>query len=266
MVPRWCGESSKRIHDRASHMMIDRQRAASLGRETVLILKRGHYVTDSGETVDLAHQVQRAVDGTRSYPPGCELPAITPRFPPAAVEVVNDTTLARAFQMVHEGRRPVALNFASATHPGGGFLNGARAQEESLARSSALYACLEGNDMYRLPQVHTDAMYTDYAIYSPNVPVFRSDDGTLLTSPYVCSFITCAAVHFHALQRYAPDRVGEVEPVMRKRIAKVLRVAALHGHESLILGAWGCGAFGNRGEDIADGFRQCARRSIQRRV
>src|SRR5207253_843688 len=100
-----------------------------------------------------------------------------------------ETTLASARRLVAAGQRPAALNFASAKHPGGGFLNGALAQEESLARSSALYACLVGNPMYTFHQAQSDALYTDYAIYSPDVPVFRGDDGALLPEPYLCSFI-----------------------------------------------------------------------------
>lgn len=73
-----------------------------------------------------------------------------------------------------------ALNFASATHPGGGFLSGARAQEESIARSSGLFACLEGREMYSWHRSRLDAMYSDWIIYSPDVPVFRTDDGELL--------------------------------------------------------------------------------------
>ena len=66
---------------------------------------------------------------------------------------------------------------ASAKHPGGGFLGGARAQEESLARSSGLYACINGNPMYDHHKAHGDAMYTDYAIYSPD-PLCPTADNT----------------------------------------------------------------------------------------
>jgi uncharacterized protein (TIGR02452 family) len=42
---------------------------------------------------------------------------------------------------------------------------------------------------------------------------------------------------------------------METRVAKVLAIAAIHGHEALVLGAWGCGVFGNDGGEIAELFR-----------
>src|SRR5205814_6023280 len=120
-----------------------------------------------------------------------EVLAAAPRFA-TSFQVVNRTTLdaARRLLDLDPGADVLCLTFASAKHPGGGFLGGARAQEESLARTSGLYACINGNPMYAFHQAHSDAMYTDYAIYSPDVPVFRNDEGQLLDQPYLCSFIT----------------------------------------------------------------------------
>ncbi len=157
-------------------------------------------------------------------------------------------------ELVDAGLRTAALNFASAKNPGGGFLNGAIAQEESLARSSALYACLKGNSMYDLHRANRDAMYTDYVIHSPDVPVFREDDGTLLASPYLCSFITCPAVNAKVVLERNPGAGRAIREAMRGRIVKVLSVAAHHEHEGLVLGAWGCGVFGNEPRMIAELF------------
>src|SRR4029077_16450700 len=96
-------------------------------------------------------------------------------------------------RLVDDGKQPIALNFANGIHPGGGFLSGALAQEESLCRSSALFATLENDPMYEAHRIRPLPDSTDWVIYSPNVPVFRSDDGTALDNPWPLSFVTCAA-------------------------------------------------------------------------
>ena len=149
------------------------------------------------------------------------------------------------------GCHPVLLNFASATNPGGGFLNGARAQEEYLARSSCLYACIRSNAMYAFHRENYDPLYTDYVIYSPGVPVIRDDSGTLLEVPYTIAMITCAAAN---ASRLAAERRHEIGPAMLRRICRVLSVGIAQGHDGIVLGAWGCGAFGNEGHEIAHLF------------
>jgi uncharacterized protein (TIGR02452 family) len=168
------------------------------------------------------------------------------------IEVANETTLAAVRRLHQSGHHPAALNFASATHPGGGFLSGALAQEEYLARSTGLYACLVQNAMYAFHRARHDPLYTDYVIYSPEVPVFRADDGTLLEAPYTVGMITSPAANAGALH---PDLQAEIRPAMWPRILKVLSTGMLHGHDSIVLGAWGCGAFGNDSSEIAQIFR-----------
>jgi uncharacterized protein (TIGR02452 family) len=236
--------------------LIARERAAKLGRETVKILEAGHYRAHTGERVEIAGLVRKAVDGTRAYPPDQPIPDIQPGSQTTHIEVENETTLAAARRLITAGRRVAALNFASARNPGGGFLSGARAQEESLARSSGLYACLAGQPMYAYHRARRDPMYTDYAIYSPDVPVFRTDDGTLLEQPHLCSFITCPAVNAGVVLQRDPSRKPEIRTAMQQRIARVLTIAALQKHDTLVLGAWGCGAFGNDSREIAELFEQ----------
>ena len=239
-----------------SRLQISRELAKALGEEIVEILKSGRYVAASGKQVNVQWEVQEAVRKTVSYPPEEKLPAIAPRLGPTLVEVINETTLTLVENLISRGFEPVALNFASATSPGGGFLSGARAQEEYLARSSALWACLRSNAMYSYHKARKDPFYSDYVIYSPDVPVLRNDDGELLEDPCVCSIITCPAVNASAVLRYVPARFGEIGAAMWNRILKVLAVAQRHGHKGLVLGAWGCGAFGNDGDLVARLFRK----------
>src|SRR5690348_13092909 len=99
-------------------------------------------------------------------------------------------------------------------------------------------------------------MYTNYAIYSPDVPVIRADDGTLLPRPYLCSFITSPAVNAKVVLERDPSRRPEVRDAMGARVHKVLTVAAVHGHDAVVLGAWGCGVFGNDSQEVAELFRR----------
>jgi uncharacterized protein (TIGR02452 family) len=232
---------------------IPRELAAQYGQQAVQIIQQGMYRAPSGQVVNIADLIARSVQGTRSYAPDQPLPQTHRGRQQTQVEVTNETTLAAVQRWRESGHHPVALNFASATHPGGGFLSGARAQEEYLARSSGLYACLQMNPMYSFHRARHDPLYTDYVIYSPAVPVFRADDGTLLETPYTVGMITSPAVNAAVLP---PERRAEIGPAMWQRILKVLAVGIVHGHDSIVLGAWGCGAFGNDGAEIAQLFRK----------
>lgn len=232
---------------------IPRSLATQLGEEAVAISKRGHYTTADGHEVDLAPAIAAAVQGTVAYPPAALLPATQPGPHDTQIEVVNETTLSAASRLLAQGYRPVALNFASGTHPGGGFLDGARAQEEYLARSSALYLCIRDNDMYTYHRRLNDPMFSDYMIYSPHVPVFRNDEHKLLEIPYTTSIITAAAAIANALPAH---RHSEIPAAMWSRILKVLAVGLAHGHDAIVLGAWGCGAYGNDGTQIARFFQR----------
>jgi len=238
---------------RVHTLQMSRELAAQYGRQAVEILRVGHYVAPSGRRIEITGLLERSVRGTVSYPPTSTLPTFREGHHRTEIEIENDTTLAAARRLLASGHRPVVLNFASATHPGGGFLSGARAQEEYLARSSGLYACLRDHPMYEFHLALADPLYTNYAVYSPDVPVFRADDGNLLEQPYTVGVITCPAVNARALD---PVRRPEIAPAMWARILKVLAIGVLHGHDAIVLGAWGCGAFGNDGDEIAGLFRK----------
>ena len=235
--------------------LMPRDVAARLGHETLQILRVRSYQAPSGRVVDLGAGLDAAAQGTVEYPPERQLTCAPGRGPQPSITVENETVLSVGRRMSATG--PVAaLNFASATAPGGGFLTGARAQEEGIARSSGLFHCLDGRQMYARHLAVLDAMYSDYVIYSPAVPVFRDDPGHLLEEPWLLSVLTCPAVNGNGIERHAPHRRGEIPAVMRERTRKVLAVAATHGHRRLILGAWGCGAFGLESRMMAGIFAE----------
>lgn len=234
----------------------DRSQAARWAHETVAAIERGSYVAPCGRAIDLAAGVARMLEGTRDLPP--DAPVAPPTCGPRTtrVSVLNGTSLAAARAMAKAGGddEPLVLNFASAKNPGGGFLGGARAQEESLAWSSTLYASLRTSAMYDFHRAQKDPLYTDWMIYSPHVTVFREDAGALLDEPYDCAFLTSPAPNAGVVLERDPGRLAEVEAAMDRRIDRALAIAAEHGHRRLVLGAWGCGVFRNDPRYVAGSF------------
>jgi len=264
---------------------ISRNRAASLGHSAVEISERGWYVNEQGEKVDISREIQAACDGKISIrpddplvfdtaagrsthaenaAPGSTAPQSTAPQSTASgnaaagretrVQVTNETTLQAARRLKAEsgddGKTIAALNFANGIHPGGGFLQGARAQEEALCRSSALYVTLQGDPMYAYHEKRGLPDSTDWIIYSPGVPVFRTDDGRPLDAPWTLDFFTCAAPYEPAV---GADASAEL---LADRIVRLLQTAESLRCSSLVLGAWGCGAFGNDPEQTAGDFRR----------
>lgn len=236
-------------------MYMKRTQAAQVGRETLDILERGFYTVED-QRIEIQESLQAAIANTCSYPPGESPHAVLESKHATRFQVLNTTTLKAAHQLVQEGHSVAILNFASAKNPGGGFQNGARAQEESLARSSGLFPCIDGNAMYTHHRSMRSCMYTDYAIYSPNVPIIRNDEGDLLQEPYLGSFITSPAVNAKIVLQRERTKRNQIRDAMYERIEKILDIAAEHKHTALVLGAWGCGVFGNSVEDIAACFEE----------
>ncbi len=235
---------------------------AKQGQETVGICDRGWYELPGGERVDIRKAVSQCVKNTTLHLP-TELQRLADQLQPAArststeFHITNETTLAAARRMVcAEGKtKTLALNFASAKSPGGGFLGGSQAQEESLARSSALYPSLiSQTGYYEANRVYRSALYTDHMILSPDVPVFRDDDGEFLPQPYLLSFLTSPAVNAGAVAANSPHLNSQVLPTMKVRLTKLLTLAAVKGYEHLLLGAWGCGVFRNDPVAVANLF------------
>ncbi|HWS38554.1 MAG TPA: TIGR02452 family protein [Actinoplanes sp.] len=225
-------------------------RLRGIARETVSIVERGWYDGPAGR-VDITTGVAHAVAGTRLHPPGEVLPSPPPGGP-AVVEITGESSLDAARRL---GPGVACLNFASARNPGGGFLNGAQAQEESIARSSAIYPSLRAaGEFYAFHRADRGILYTDRVIHSPAVPVFRDDRGRLLAEAYPVSFLTSAAPNRAMIARDQPHLLPRVPGALAGRALRVLQVAAAHGHRDLVLGAWGCGVFGNDPSEVAGAF------------
>jgi uncharacterized protein (TIGR02452 family) len=242
---------------------MSRPHRKSLAEQTLEILERGRYTNSSGATVELAAAIAACRAATRLFSPStlhdfrdAVLATPSPDLP-SRITVVNETTLQGIARLAHVADDDLAaLNFASARHAGGGFLGGAQAQEESLARSSALYASqLQAPAFYDDHRRSPSLLYSDAMILSPRCPVFRDDDGRLLDRMHAVGFITSAAPNAGAIRQQRREREQrEIESTLRRRAECVLALAAVHGYRRLVLGAWGCGVFGNDARSVASVF------------
>lgn len=237
---------------------LSRTKRVLTAQETMQILEKGSYRSSQGEEVTIREDLAEAIAISVLYRPDDRLNlAQAGKGRRATIEVTGESSLDAARRLIVEEKRAntVCLNFASAKNPGGGFLNGAQAQEESLSRASGLYPCIvQMQEMYSYNRGLKTCLYSDYMIWSPKVPVFRDGEDRLLDQPYLLSFITAPAVNAGVVREREGDNASLIEGVMLERIRKILQVATLHGQNTIVLGAYGCGVFRNRAADVADYF------------
>lgn len=232
-------------------------------REALNIIEAGGYDSpESGEWVSIQALVAAAVTTSVHYPDqswhNSTLPPVPSDLRPVA-PIVHCCTVLSAMQALAGGATMGVLNFASARNPGGGFTTGAEAQEESLARSSAIYPCLMKHfeSFYKPNRNAQSGVYTHDLIYSPRVPVLRDEAGQLLNQPYLADFATVAAPNLGVmLKNYGREAERLAEHALRERIGRILHTFASNGAVNLVLGAWGCGVFGNRPSTVAALFDQ----------
>ena len=171
--------------------------------------------------------------------------------------VVNQAAVEVITELYQAGIENIGvLNFASAKNPGGGFLNGAMAQEESLAASSGLYGTqLRQPKYYEANRACKSMMYTHHAIYSPDVVFFRDGKFELLPNPVFASVLTLPAVNYGQVILKGEDK-DQAEIVMKERMALSLALFAKQGHRTLVLGAYGCGVFRNDPVQVAQWWKE----------
>ena len=190
------------------------------------------------------------------------------RFPEHANIIVS---AKRTFEAAsaYAGQRTAVHNFASSTNPGGGVTRGSSAQEECLCRCSGLYFCLSIPEMMRgfyYPHRNMKNPINNVdVIYTPDVTVFKTDESQpkLMNEAewYDVDVITCAAPNLrerpsNRFNQDNGDRAVKVSDwelleIHKKRLTRILDAAVLNGDETVILGAFGCGAFQNKPEVVA---------------
>lgn len=164
--------------------------------------------------------------------------------------IIEDTdTVSSIFNHYNEGI-VAALNFASYKNAGGCFLGGSTAQEECLCHASYLYNVLkECKSYYAYNNEHkNNALYTNRALYTENIRFFKNQKSVC------CDIITCAAPNYYAAYKYRRMNKENNSVVLKQRIKFVLDVAEYNNVDTLILGAFGCGVFGQDPREVATIF------------
>lgn len=169
---------------------------------------------------------------------------------PASISVVNEP-VPDVF-IKRQAHSYGVLNFASAYHPGGGFLNGSIAQEESLCYGSNLYLLQVKylNEFYNYNKKQPSKCYSDRMIYTPYTVFIKDSSYHLLPHPILANILTCPAVNLRAATNNGESE-NKCYDVMKKRMRKILSVFVNEGNDRIILGAFGCGVFGNDSKIIA---------------
>lgn len=178
--------------------------------------------------------IEDSIKNTVYYPENCAIEETAYQYEEEALlEIVDSKAHDAAYN--HIGMHTVCiLNFASAKHPGGGFLKGSRAQEEDLCRAMGLYPVLAADKCKPFYTPTGTWKYSNRIIYNPNVPMLGGGYADVLT---------CAAPNLRNNKETVST--AELEALWVDRWTRVLNVASLHSSDMLILGAWGCGVFGN---------------------
>eukprot|EP00033_Pygsuia_biforma_P001140 GCRY01001297.1.p1 GENE.GCRY01001297.1~~GCRY01001297.1.p1 ORF type:complete len:326 (-),score=37.24 GCRY01001297.1:117-980(-) len=240
-----------------SKRSLSKKEAIALAAKTLDIIKQGFYTNPKGACVDVKEQIDFLTKNTVLYEGTQPLPPLPQSSGYATKTFICECTTLEAVFAFPECSNSAILNFASARHPGGGFITGARAQEESLARSSGVYAGLTAPQTapyYANNKRMKSCLYTDDIIYTPSVPIWFDDGGTPLASPILSSFVTAPAPNAGVVQSRGTS-AETVNQTLTSRAKRVLQIMAAHGHQNLILGAWGCGVFRNDPEKVAAAFK-----------
>jgi uncharacterized protein (TIGR02452 family) len=183
------------------------------------------------------------------------------------IKVVYQDSLSCAQLLVqkYKYKKVLVLNFANNDNPGGRVADGFGAQEEDLFRRTNLCTTLL-EDLYPIDIVDNKNKKLLYALYSPTISVFKTSEKIgyrIMEKSFTISVISCAAqmnpfTEVRDKKRYYSR--CEDRDISRRKISLILCIAKQKGFvgpgTAIILGAWGCGAYGNPNYEMAELFKE----------
>ena len=246
--------------------MRDRSREINMFQDTMQILEQGYY-EKNGKKVKLKLS-RKDMETIRVYlPEDVKKEGNDPNFIKPIVigrcehDCKNKDSFGYAREKMGEiyyaerKRKLLVLNLANPVNPGGGVRRGARAQEEDLCRKSSLLISLESEKAkkyYDFNKSLNTYMGSDALMITPCVEIIKDENGELLDDTVVVSALTCAAPMITEGKEGLSEE--EYESMVYNRIVGMLKCVAHLGYQELVLGAWGCGAFGNDAHVVSDLF------------
>jgi len=199
------------------------------------------------------------IDSSRCY--DTEITITTKRSYEAAMDIKRENPRSKV----------AVMNFANAFHAGGGVVKGSSAQEEGLCRTSTLYPCIYRRTLrdsfYKLHNDLNNPKATDSLVYTPGIVIIKTDEGypkRMKPEDWVeVDVITIAAPDLRKKSNKHAKLVAggtymndaELFGYHVKRAIHMLTCAAAMGADTLVLGAFGCGAFANNPEVVARAYK-----------
>lgn len=240
-----------------------KQRLAEVYHETLKAVMEGKYTTADGTTVTFDDDREMR-ENSRFYSREFTVNDIPAYDTPTDIKVINTDSVSAGEQLMNDGYRPIVLNFANQNIAGGGVLSGCRAQEESLFRQTNLFRSLYQYTPFA-KQIGVEQSPQQYpmddnfgGIYTPYATVFRKGDregNSFLAHPFKLSFVAVAAINNPMLD--GPEHIAPGDVALTKnKMRTILRIGIIHGHDAIVLGAFGCGAFKNPPRHVAQLFKE----------
>ena len=247
-------------------------------RNNIEVFRHWGYRLPDGRLIGLGDRKALLV-GTKVYARVFDVSDVPQQSGELMTGCINADCVDVAKIMLDSGYRPAILNLASRKRPGGGYDKGLGAQEETLCRLSTLsqslyqyydpkYKCVQDAEVpHRFNAYPLDIDFG--GIYSPDVMFFRRNlrDGyAFRENPFACGVITVAALSFREPNNYCNDERQYMAPdggftpagdaVQLNKIRTIYRLALKNGHDSVILGAFGCGVNKLPPQAVAEQFRR----------
>lgn len=230
---------------------------------TVAIVKKGKYLSPKGKEVLIPNE-DKMIEGTKFYGKKVKIDYNTlPKYE-TEIKVIDNDCIYAAKDLIDKELNPCVLNMASFHTPGGGVLAGSSAQEENIFRRTNIFKSLyQFNSIgleYGVKQ-REEKYPLDYnfgGIYTPHVTVFKGSDDVdyiLLEEPFEIGVVSVSAVKNPRVNEEG-KLVPWVVDTIKCKIKQILDIALENGHDSLVLSAFGCGAYKTPPTEMARLFKE----------